>query len=508
MEKIYSKIKKQEELKEIIGALKGQNKKIVQCHGVFDLIHPGHIRHLATAKKEGNVLVVTVTADEFVRKGPGRPIFNEQLRAENLAALEIVDYVAVNREPTAVNCIRRLRPDVYVKGQDYADKEKDITGKIGEEEEAVVSVGGRMAFTNEIAFSSSKLINEHLPVFPAQTRAYLKEIAGRYPPERIFRALDGLKGLKVAVIGEAIIDQYHFCEGMDKSRKSNVVVYKYLSEESFAGGSLAIANHIAGVCDNVTLITATGSEPELAEFISLKMNPRINIVRFRREDAPTIIKRRFVNQNQKLFEICYLNESYPEQKAQRKINTFVGREIGKYDAVVVADFGHGLFNSGLIKIICDRAKFLAVNTQTNGANMGFNLITHYSGIDYASLDELELRYAAHDRDRDLGEVMRSVAKRIGCRTLAVTRGYLGALGLSRKNGLIEAPALASNVVDPVGAGDAFLSFTAPLVAMGAPDELVLFIGNAVGALAVQIVCNRQPVDPVYLKKFITTLLKG
>lgn len=140
MEKIYSKIKKQEELKEIIGALKGQNKKIVQCHGVFDLIHPGHIRHLATAKKEGNVLVVTVTADEFVRKGPGRPIFNEQLRAENLAALEIVDYVAVNREPTAVNCIRRLRPDVYVKGQDYADKEKDITGKIGEEEEAVVSV--------------------------------------------------------------------------------------------------------------------------------------------------------------------------------------------------------------------------------------------------------------------------------------------------------------------------------------------------------------------------------
>ncbi len=124
MEKIYRKIMSLEELKHTIAAHKKNRKKIVHCHGVFDLIHPGHIRHLAAAKKEGDILVVTVTADPFVRKGPGRPVFNEHLRAETLATMSLVDYVAVNHAPTAVNCIRLLKPDVYVKGQDYRGKDK------------------------------------------------------------------------------------------------------------------------------------------------------------------------------------------------------------------------------------------------------------------------------------------------------------------------------------------------------------------------------------------------
>jgi len=147
MEEIYSKIKSIAELKDTVSELKKQNKKIVHCHGVFDLIHPGHIRHLAAAKKAGDVLIVTVTADQFVNKGPGRPIFSEQLRAETLAAIANVDYVAINYAPTAVDCIALLRPDFYVKGQDYEQREKDITGKIAEEEAAVKAVGGSIIFT-------------------------------------------------------------------------------------------------------------------------------------------------------------------------------------------------------------------------------------------------------------------------------------------------------------------------------------------------------------------------
>lgn len=202
MEKIYNKIKQLNELKEIIADLKRQNRTIAQCHGVFDLIHPGHIRHLSAAKKEADVLVVTVTADPFVRKGPGRPIFNENLRAETLASFSSVDYVAINHAASAVNCIKLLRPDVYVKGQDYLDKTKDVTGKISEEEEAIISVGGRIAFTNDIAFSSSKLINEHLQVFPDETRQYLKSIASKYSLDYIFSVLEKVKNLRVLVIGE------------------------------------------------------------------------------------------------------------------------------------------------------------------------------------------------------------------------------------------------------------------------------------------------------------------
>ncbi|MCX5712924.1 MAG: PfkB family carbohydrate kinase [Candidatus Omnitrophica bacterium] len=508
MEKIYKKIKKLDELKAIVAGLKKQNKRVAHCHGVFDLIHPGHIRHLAAAKKEADVLIVTVTSDSFVRKGPGRPIFNENLRAETLASFSSVDYVAINHAPTATNCIKLFKPDVYVKGQDYKDKTKDITGNISEEEDAVVSVGGRIAFTHDITFSSSKLINEHMQVFPEKTRSYLRCLAAKYPIDYIFEALHKLKKLKILVIGEAIIDQYYQCEGMDKSRKSNVVVYKYISEESFAGGSLAIANHIAGLSKNVTLVTLTGEDNEsFNSFLSKKMNPNIKIVNFVRPGSQTIVKRRFINSNQKLFEICYLNDGPIDRDLEKKAIAKLKDITHGYDLVIVSDFGHGFLTDNLVRTICKEAKFLAVNTQTNGANMGFNFITRYSNVDYAALDKLEIRYAAHDRTGELGHVMKKVASKIGCKNMIITTGAYGALSLTEKKEILSAPALATDVIDPVGAGDAFLAFTAPLVAIGVPQDLVLFIGNAVGALAVQIICNRNPVDPVDLKKFITTILK-
>ena len=508
MEKIYEKIKKLDELKTIVSNCKKQKKKIAHCHGVFDLIHPGHIRHLASAKKEGDVLIVTVTADKFVRKGPGRPIFNENLRAETLAAFSTVDYVAINHAPTAVNCIKLLKPDIYVKGQDYIDKNKDVTGKISEEEDAILSVGGRIAFTHDITFSSSKLINDHMQVFPLETRAYLRQISSKYPLDYIFKVLDEAKKLKVLIIGEAIIDQYHYCDGMDKSRKSNVVVYKYISEESFAGGSLAIANHIAGFSKEVTLVTIMGGDKKAYDaFLNEKMRPNVKIVNFVRPDSQTIIKRRFVNSNQKLFEICYLNDTFLGPETEKKVATKLKNIIHDYDLTIVSDFGHGFLTDNLAETICKKSKFLAVNTQTNGANMGFNFITRYSDVGYAALDELEIRYAAHDRAGDLSEIMKKVAQTIKCENLIITRGSYGALCLTKKAGFISAPALATSVIDPIGAGDAFFAFTAPLVAMGVPQDLVVFIGNAVGALAVQIICNREPVDPIDLKKFITTILK-
>jgi len=507
MEQIYTKIKTLEELKVILEELKSQKKKIVHCHGVFDLIHPGHIRHLSAAKKEGNILIVTITADKYVNKGPGRPVFNENLRAETLAAFNVVDYVSINHAPTATESIKLLKPNVYVKGQDYMDKDKDVTGKISEEEAAVNSVGGRIVFTQDITFSSSKIINEHLQVFPQETKSYLKKISAKYSLEYIFGILDSLKGLKVLVIGEAIIDQYNYCEGMDKARKSNVIAYKYLSEESFAGGALAVANHVSGLCREVSLFTLTGNEGTFEKFIANSMKKNVRMLNFSRDDSPTIIKRRFINLSQKLFEICYLNDAPLPQGLKRKIAIKLKEIIRNYDLVIVADFGHGFLDSSLIKIICSQAKFLAVNTQTNGANMGFNLITQYSNINYAALDELEVRYAAHDKRGELAKIMQKIIKKIGCETLTITRGYCGAISLKKNAGLITAPALAVNVIDPIGAGDAFFAFTAPLIAKKIPQDLVIFIGNAVGALAVQIVCNREPVDPVNLKKFITTLLK-
>ena len=155
------KILKIEELAKKIQTLKTKSKKIVHCHGCFDLMHPGHIKYFQAAKKMGDILVVTVTPDIYVDKGPGRPVFNEHLRAESIAALECVDFVAINKWPTAEETLRLLRPTIYVKGQEF-EKLEDKTGKIQQEHKVIQEIGAELRFTNEIVFSSTKLLNRYL----------------------------------------------------------------------------------------------------------------------------------------------------------------------------------------------------------------------------------------------------------------------------------------------------------------------------------------------------------
>ncbi|MBI5078415.1 adenylyltransferase/cytidyltransferase family protein [Candidatus Saganbacteria bacterium] len=143
-----------------VGELKAAGKKVAHCHGCFDLMHPGHIKYFQAAKDMGDALVVTVTPDKYVDKGPGRPVFNQALRAESIAALECVDYVAVNEWPTAEETLRRLRPDIYVKGQEF-EKLEDETGKIQKEAEVVKEVGAELRFTHEIVFSSTGLLRQY-----------------------------------------------------------------------------------------------------------------------------------------------------------------------------------------------------------------------------------------------------------------------------------------------------------------------------------------------------------
>ena len=149
------------ELSELCKNLKSKKKVIVHCHGCFDLMHPGHIKYFQASKNMGDILIVTLSPDKYVDKGPGRPVFEQKLRAESIAALACVDYVSINEWPTAENTLRLLRPNIYVKGQEFENLE-DKTGKIQKESEVIKEIGAELRFTHEIVFSSTKLINEHL----------------------------------------------------------------------------------------------------------------------------------------------------------------------------------------------------------------------------------------------------------------------------------------------------------------------------------------------------------
>jgi len=504
---VNDKIKYLDELSDIIQSLKRDGNTIVQCHGVFDLLHPGHILHFEAAKREGDILVVTVTRDEHVDKGPGRPVFNQRIRTESIAALQCVDFVALNEWLSAVETIKKLKPDVYVKGSEYA--EADMTGRIYTEAEAVKSIGGRVHFTDEPVFSSSQLLNEHFHIYPEEADAFLKEFRRNYSAENIIQRLETLKTMKVLVIGDTIIDEYHYCYALGMSPKDSILRTKYVSEEVFAGGVLASANHIAGFCENVHLVTCLGTENNRENFILEHLKPNLKPKFFYREDAPTIVKRRFVEPDflTKMFEICFLNDLPLPESVEQEVCNYLIENIHDYDLVIVSDFGHGFIGQNIINVLCAEANFLAVNTPTKTENMGFNLITKYPKVDYVCLNEPEVRLPTHDRFGKLEDLIVTISEKLGCSEFAVTRGPKGSLTYSAGDGFFDVPVFSTEVIDRVGAGDAYFSITAPCVVAGNPMDVVGFIGNAVGALAVRIVCNKYSVEPIPLFKFITAMLK-
>lgn len=505
-----AKIKKIDEIAAILESFRNQGKKIVHCHGVFDLLHPGHIKHFEAAKKMGDVLVVTLTRDEHVNRGPGRPIFNQNLRAESIAAIGCVDFVSVNEWATATDTIKKLKPHFYVKGSDYAKKEDDVTGKIYDEEEAVKSVGGMLHFTDEISFSSTSLINNFLNPYPDEAKHFFLNFKERYNSADIINYLGEISGKKILVIGDVIIDEYHYCVGMGKTQKDNIIATKFLNKETFAGGVLAAANHLSGFCGNVTLLSSIGMENDYKDFINEHIKSNIKTDFFYCKNSPTVVKRRFVDPNflTKLFEICYLNEANCLPPAiENKISSYLNARLKDFDMVMVTDFGHGLITPKIIRLLSKKAKFLAVNVQTNSSNIGFNVVTKFPRADYICIDEPEIRLAAQDKFSNIEKLMLKISKKLNCGKIIITRGHRGSLAYSKKEGFSEIPVFSKEVIDRIGAGDAYFSITAPCALIDKPLEAIGFIGNAVGAMKVLIVGNRSSVEPAPLYKYITALLK-
>lgn len=489
--------------------LREEGKKIVLCHGTFDLIHIGHIRHLQKAREEGDVLVVTLTADAFISKGPGRPIFNESLRLENMAALEAVSYVGLVHEVTALPAIHAVKPHIYAKGSDYQKPADDITGNIARERDAVTQHGGRSICTDEITFSSSNLLNAHFSVFPPEVKDYLRLFGEGYAAETIIDQIKGLSGLKVCVVGDAIIDEYNYTETLGQTGKGNVFAVKHKEAELFAGGSLAVANHIAGFCSNVTLLTGLGRKRSFESFIQEKLKPSVKPVFFFREDAPTILKSRFVDPDgQKLFEVYHYEDSPPPQELDDAMCAWLDENLASFDVVIVPDFGNGFITDGMVACLSEKARFLAVNTQINSGNRGYHTINRYSKADFVSLNEPELRLAVHNRYGPLEEVAHTVAERIGASHIATTRGTRGLiLRDMRRRTSHEVPALSMRVVDRIGAGDAFLSLAGVCLGGGLKADVAAFAGATAAAIDVGIVCNRESIEPTQLFKYMVTLLK-
>jgi len=500
-----------EELRGLRERLPG--KKIVQCHGVYDVLHAGHLSYFHSAKQFGDILVVTITADQFVNKGPGRPYFTAKVRASMIAALQDIDFVAISDYPTAVPSIEALQPHYYVKGPDYRDKSKDVTGGIYAEEAAAQRHGGELKFTEDETFSSSSLINRFFINWSEdqqKTIARVQELGGE---AAISKVLDRVSQQKILVVGEPIIDTYRFCMPENISSKSPSISARFLYEENYAGGALAIANHLADFCKEIHLLITHGNEPFFRNLLKEKMDERIKLHEYPIPSVPTPRKTRYiaVDKAQRIFEITDLRSDQWSANSALDFSKNMVQLCRGVDGVVLADFGHGLFEGAVLNATQDiQNPFIALNVQTNSSNYGFNIFRKHKRFNYLSMDTKEARIAYHDRYSapiDIGRRARKDLAAMGA-SVAMTLGSNGSYvfpgGAETEH---SSPAFADQVVDATGAGDAFFCLTACLIKAECPPDLVPFVGNVFAGLKTKIIGNKSAVSKAQLIKAIGSILK-
>jgi len=499
-----------ENLKKIILNLKSKKKKIVLCHGVFDLLHIGHIKHFNEARKYGDILVVTLTSDTYVDKGPKRPAFNEKLRLEAIAALNIVDYVALNSSPTAISAIKKIKPNIYCKGPDYKDHKNDISGQIKNEIKELKKFGGKIIYTRDITFSSTNLINRYEETKSNSQSLFIKKIKKNYTFLKIRKLIEDFKKIKVLVIGETIIDQYVFCEALGKSGKEPMLVLRDIKTEEYLGGAAAISRHLSPFCNHISLLSMVGEKGEYLKVIKKKLPKNVSFKYIRKKNSPTILKRRFLDHvsKSKVMGIYTINDDILTKKEDKLFYNILKKITPKHDLVIISDYGHGLISGKNANLISKLSKYSALNAQVNAANVGYHSMRNYRNIDCVIINEKEIRHELRDRNGAINNLMKRLSQEQNIRNLVVTHGTKGSNLYNKKNKkFILCDAYARTSIDKMGAGDAMLSIIALCLKCGLNRDLALLISSLAAAQSVMAIGNKETINKTKILKSLKNILK-
>lgn len=482
--------------------LKKKKNKVVLCHGVFDIIHPGHLEYFNYAKKFGQTLVVSVTTDRFVDKGFGRPIFDIEKRKFFLSNISIIDFIVESDYPSSVNIIKKLKPNFYVKGPDFKIKKNDHTGKIYSEVKAIKSVKGRYIVSKGFTSSSSKIINDNFIPKNEQDN-FIQKISKNYNQKQIIEFINDFKKLNVLVIGEAIIDEYNFCETIGKSGKEPVLNVRKIFAKKYLGGSLAICQNLSSFCNKVSVISYLGENNEESSFIKKKLANNIKTIFINKKKSPTVLKRRFLENitNIKTLGVYSVNDDYINISEEKKIIKHIRKIAKKVDLIIVSDYGHGLITKKISKLISTYKNKYFVNAQLNSNNLGNHNLENYRNAKAIVINENELRHELRDKHSELVKLGKSIRKKRNAKSVLITQGKDGAT-LIEKNRNIKSPAFAKYVSDKIGSGDSMLSMFSICSTSKMNSLLNLYLSALAAANNVQTVANETPIEKNNIIKII------
>ena len=494
LNKYAHKIISKKNIKAKTKEIKKENKKIILCHGNFDVVHPGHVRHLIYAKSKADVLIVSITADKFINKGTYRPHVPEKIRALNLAAFEVVDYVVIDHNRTSIPIINLIKPNFFAKGFEY-QKNKKLPLETQDEYNLMKKIKGNMIFTpGDIVFSSTKLINNYPPDIKIEKLITLME-SNRLSFEKLNDIIESFQKIRIHVVGDIIVDTYTETALIGGQTKTPTI--SVLKEKNFdyigGAGVVALNLHKAGA--SVSLSTVIGND-KLGYFVKKSMKDKVKLFSYTDNLRPTTNKNLIVCNNYRLLKIDTLdNQPVTKQAIDIMINDI--NTIKDLDAVIFSDFRHGIFNKSSIELFSKKIKNIFRAADSQVASRWGN-ISDFLNFDLITPNEKEARFAVSDQDSSISLLSRKLLDTSKCKNLILKLGSRGVFAVENKtNGKsFHIDSFANQVVDSVGTGDAMLSY-ASLAYISSKSLLASII---IGSAAAAVKCEKEGNDPITKKE--------
>lgn len=497
---LKAKIKTVEELKKLIGS-RPRQKSVIMCHGAFDIVHPGHVRHLIYAKGKADLLVASLTCDNHISKANFRPYVPEQIRALNLAALEVVDYVIVDSNPTPIENIRAIQPDFFAKGYEYF--QDGVHPKTAEEVEVLESYGGEVIFTpGDVIYSSSRLIESQLPDLSVEKLDVLmKEENVSF--EDLRKALDSFSGTKVHVTGDTIVDTYTYCSMVGNGTKTPTPSVKYIDHHDYVGGAAVVAKHLKEAGAQVTFSTVLGND-ELMQFV-LKDLDEAGVVAEALIDKtrPTTQKNAFITDHYRMLKVDRVdNRAISDRQVEKLRESILASDA---DGFVFSDFRHGIFSPKTIPRLSSALPMNKFRVADSQVASRWGNVLDFKGFDLITPNEREARFSLGDQDSVIRPLALNLYRQAESKFLILKVGERGILTYrqgkdegdeSDPRAFFTVDSFVRKLVDAVGAGDALLSY-ATLSMIRTGSEVVASI---LGSMAAAVACEHEGNNPVSPKK--------
>jgi len=498
------KIKTREELIQIIGS-HPRPKKLIMCHGTFDIVHPGHIRHLIYARSKADLLLVTLTSDAHITKANYRPFVPQNLRAMNLAALEVVDFVVIDNNPTPIDNLKFIQPDYFAKGYEYSTEGIHPRTKV--EMQTLEAYGGEIMFTpGDVVLSSSAIIEDEPPRIAAEKLHVLMESEGLHFDD-LKRTLDKFSEARIHVVGDTIVDSYTHTSLIGANAKTPTFSVKFQRRTDYSGGAAIVAKHIRSAGAEVDFTTIMGDDP-MMNFVTKDLKEAgINCHVLTDSTRPTTQKHLFIADGYRMLKVDKIDSRPISERLLEKMKLAIAEKTN-VNAVVFSDFRHGIFNRHTIPELIGAIPKNALRVADSQVASRWGNILEFQSFDLLTPNEREARFALGDQDSVIRPLAYELYRRASCKTLILKCGDRGILTY-RKDSVDDMRAFfaldsfVDRLVDAVGAGDALLAYsTLALATTGSP-----VIASILGSMAAAIACERDGNVPILPAEVIEKIEK-